>query len=343
MLNTSRQQPNPPPAQPDKKRHHVVPVTYLKGFTDADGKIYAYRKDEPEKPLHLAPDNIGFRKYYYSQPLPGGGWDHNTLEDFFSDTMESKWGAIVEHIRKQEPLPLTDYEIIFPFISALRVRVPAARDAVEYMLAEQVKVTARLLDEMGKLPPKPPGFEDLLDHVEVSIDPHQSIHAMAQQMKGFGNVLAVLGFQILHNATNVPFITSDNSVIHFDPDVPEEVMRPYTVQPGRTRIELMFPIDSQHMLYGHTDLKTLYGQQGITYKTVNDSEIIARFNRLASRFAYEIVFANSTGHEAVIKEYAHVSPVAEVSVIPQPRGKLTVCRHTFGQRRKKPKWERRSE
>jgi hypothetical protein len=51
----------------------------------------------------------------------------------------------------------------------MRVRVPAARDMVEVILAEQVKATTRLLDQQGKLPPKPEGLENILDHLSVAI------------------------------------------------------------------------------------------------------------------------------------------------------------------------------
>jgi hypothetical protein len=71
-------------ASKEKKRHHYIPITYLKNFTDNAGRVFAYRKDEVEPPLYLAPSEIAFERYYYSQPLPDGGRDNNTFEDFFS-------------------------------------------------------------------------------------------------------------------------------------------------------------------------------------------------------------------------------------------------------------------
>jgi Protein of unknown function (DUF4238) len=68
----------------EKKRHHYIPITYLNNFTDAGGRVFAYRKDAPETPLHLRPSEIAFERYYYSQPLPGGWRDNNSLEDGFS-------------------------------------------------------------------------------------------------------------------------------------------------------------------------------------------------------------------------------------------------------------------
>jgi hypothetical protein len=73
-----------------KKRHHFVPKAYLRSFVDARGRVFVYRKDEPVKVLEVDPDATGFERYYYSQPTPEGSFDHNTLEDLFSN-LERLW------------------------------------------------------------------------------------------------------------------------------------------------------------------------------------------------------------------------------------------------------------
>ena len=141
----------------DKKRHHYVPKAYLKFFCDEGGKVRVYLKDNPDKVIHQAPKNTGFQRYYYSQPLPEGGKDHNAIEDILSE-FEAKWPPIVERLLQRENVN-DSLEDIFAFIALQRVRVPASRDATEKMLAEAVMSTTRRLDATGKLPPKPKGFE----------------------------------------------------------------------------------------------------------------------------------------------------------------------------------------
>lgn len=167
----------------EKKKHHYVPITYLDKFTDGTGKIVAYRKDNVQEPLHLAPDAIAFEKYYYSQPLPDGGRDNNTVEDYFS-TIETKWPHLVDRLRAGVSLTNSEVEDLHTFLVLMRVRVPALRDAIEVSLAEQVKAEARLLDKLGRLPPKPAGHEDILDRLSVSIDPHMSLRAIFPCGKG---------------------------------------------------------------------------------------------------------------------------------------------------------------
>jgi hypothetical protein len=132
----------------EKKRHHYIPITYLSNFTDDAGRINAYRKDDPVPPLHLAPSEIAFERYYYSQPLPEGGRDNNTLEDFFS-AIETTWPALVAALRSGSSSP-DIFEALCTFMSLMRVRVPAVRDMIELSRAEQVKATMQMLDRQGK-------------------------------------------------------------------------------------------------------------------------------------------------------------------------------------------------
>jgi Protein of unknown function (DUF4238) len=199
----------------------------------------------------VRPYAIAFEKYYYSQPLPDGGRDNNIFENFFG-TIESTWNALAARLcsgaAATTDFTSSEFVDLFTFLILMRVRVPAARDMVEVSLAEQVKATTRLLDQQGKLPPKPKGHEDILDHLSVAIDPHMSMHAMSDLARGFGLVLDYLGFEVIHNKTDVSFLTSDNPVVCFDPTVPEGRVLPYQVWPPHGSIELFFPVDAETLL-----------------------------------------------------------------------------------------------
>ena len=84
--------------------------------------------------------------------------------------MEDKWPGIVERLHRRENVN-DSLEEIFQFMALQRARVPASRDVTERIHAEGVMAAARQLDVEGKLSPKPEGLEDILDHVEVSINP----------------------------------------------------------------------------------------------------------------------------------------------------------------------------
>jgi Protein of unknown function (DUF4238) len=318
-------------SQNDKKRHHYIPITYLDKFADDTGKGMAYRKDEVLKPLHLRPSAIAFERYYYSQPLPEGGRDNNTLEDFFS-TIESTWPPLVDRLRSGSAAG-SDLDALEKFMSLMRVRVPAVRDMVETSRAERVKAGFRVLDQAGQLPPKPKGHEDILDDISVSIDPHQSLLAMPTLERGFGLILDRLEFEVVHNETDVSFLTSDNPVVYFDPTVREEMVLPYQVRRTLDSIELLFPIDPDTVLRGRT------GPHALRHVTLTDRQSAKRINRFVARFGYRFVFSRDHTHEALIIKHAGTSPILKSTVVPSPTGGSYLhFESVFGVPPIKPKW-----
>ena len=312
-----------------KKRHHYVPKAYLKAFTDADGRVLVYRKDEPAKVLRVDPNGAGFERYYYSQPTPDGGVDHNRLEDLFSKT-EGLWPGIVDRLNVSKDVNNSLQEL-FEFMLLQRVRVPASRDATEAKLAAQVHQTLLDMVASGQVPPPPSGLAGRLDEIVVTIDPHRSIHGMAQDVLAARGLLDRIGLCAIRNHTGTPFLTSDNPVIWFDPTVPVAELQPYSISCGGPAM-LFFPVSPTVVLVGSTDQKTSYSEDGLMYGDVPDEEWVFRVNLEVCRFAYKAVYASSPGFEDMIQLFAGESPVWQRE---GAGGRLV-----FGKRLPKPKWER---
>lgn len=322
-----------------KKRHHYIPIAYLKEFCASDGRIFAYRKGAPDQELHLSPKEIAFERYYYSQPLADNKQDNNKIEDAFS-VIENLWPATVDGFRNCEPSSNANLTAFFQFLGMMRVRVPATRDIVESALAESVRSFARNLDRQGKLPPKPKGYENTLDQVEVSIDPHKSIHAMADLARGFSKVVDRLGFRVLHNRSDHTFITSDNPVAYYDPDVPETSIVPYDINLMFGRIELLFPVNSNLLVVGRSDWKPSFSVSGMSYLHTADSQRVKRLNRLIARFGYRLVFSNTSAHRPLAKKYSTTAPILETTIVKSDEGENLSFRSVFGPHKTKPKWVR---
>jgi hypothetical protein len=319
-----------------KKRHHYVPKVYLKAFSDKDGKMFVHLKDAPEKIIHQSPDNAAFHKYYYSQPMPDGGRNDDILEDLFSE-MESGWPRIVDKLRTRHDLN-SETDALVTFMALQRARVPASRDATERMDAALVLATAKLLESEGRLPPKPVGFEDLLDHVTVTIDPHRSLHAMVDVVRAFGTIFGLIGIGALHNLTDVPFLTSDNPVIWFDGSAAEEEIQPYRVQPEGP-IVFLFPVSPDLIIYGHSSIRERFAAYGIDHSNLEDPEIVAMMNRQICRFGYEAIFSRDAGRELFIQEFADLSPVLRTERREKDQGRALVFNEmVFGRRSRKVKW-----
>lgn len=320
-----------------KKHHHHSPKAYLKAFCDEDGMVNIYRKDDPHKVIRQTPKNCGYHKDYYAQPLPDGGKDHNSLEDLFSE-YESKWPVIVEKIRRQEDVNECIKDIS-AFIALQRARVPATRDAIERMLADSVEAVARSMDAAGELSPKPKGYEDILDHIEVAVDPHQSIHAMPDIILAIGQVMEKIGIGALINNTDISFVTSDNPVIWFDPSVPEDQMQPYSIRKNGP-ILLLFPIAPDIMIIGDSSNHDQYSKYGFGFGNLSDPNQVEIMNRHICRFAYEAVFSQGPGLEELVKQYAEVSPVVKTQAIQTANGDFILPEYIWGPREPKPKWKR---
>ncbi|HZX51097.1 MAG TPA: DUF4238 domain-containing protein [Pseudomonas sp.] len=322
-----------------KKRHHFVPKTYLNSFCDPKGRLFVYRKDSPQKPLYVKPDATQFRGYYYSQPIPEGGQDNNTLEDLFS-TIESKWPDTIARLHRRESIN-DALENLFEFMTLQRVRVPAARDAVESILAQTVKDTLNLLHAKSELPPLPLGSEDLLNQIQVSIDPHMSIHAMADISRGMGELYSVLGFAAVHNSTQRPFLSSDNPVLWFDPSIPFDKQQPYRVNLNEGLVHLIFPVSPILVLIGATEYADTYAQHGLLHTDAPNEDWVEMINAQICRFAYEAVIAPSSSQEDLIMSFTNISPVNEATTIRVGQSMATVHQMVFGTRAAKPKWDRK--
>lgn len=316
--------------EPEKKRHHFVPKAYLKAFCNAQGRLLVYRKDAPEKLLKMTPDAIGFERYYYAQPLPDGGRDTNRLENMFSE-LEAQWPAVAGCLTRGEPLTFEQVGVLLEFMALQRIRVPASRDVTEAALAETVRNTLHNLHSAGELPSLPTGLN--LTELEISIDPHQSIHGMVAQLQGeVMYIMEKAGFWAVTNETAKPFITSDNPVIWFDETEPEETCQPYAVKPDGPFF-FIFPVSPTLVVLGAPNHKSVFSRHGLLYSKAPNEDWVAWINEQISKFAYEAVFAQVPGEEEVIRRFAGKSPVLTFTA----GGPHLV----FGPRASLPKWSAR--
>jgi Protein of unknown function (DUF4238) len=319
------------------KRHHYVPKAYLNAWRNEKGRLLVYRKDHPGRALPLVPDATQFRTYYYSQPMPNGGQDNNTLEQLFS-RLEDDWPPLVAALERGEDVN-DRLETVFQFISLQRARVPAARDAMESMLAETTRASLQVMLQNGTIEPPPRELGECPRNLDFSIDPHQSIHAMVAVIQAMGTLFSKIGITAAHNKTGREFLTSDNPVLWFDPSLPFDEQRPYTVNPNGGPIFLIFPVSPTLAILGSTDYQATYSEHGLFHSEVSERAFVDLINSQVCRFGYECVIARSTGYEEEAARFAEVSPIHEAVPVTVGTGVLTVHRQLFGKRQRKPKWK----
>ncbi|MGA1798795.1 DUF4238 domain-containing protein [Sphingomonas sp. 4RDLI-65] len=174
-----------------------------------------------------------------------------------------------------------------------------------------------------------------MDKIQVTIDPQKSLEMMARALDDMGKLFATLSFDVLHNATDQAFLTSDNPVIYYDPRVPPLAMRPYTIPQDASRIELLFPVSATMVLWGRTRPR----RSDIGHRTISDRRTIFRINRLICRFGYRTIFATDTREALLIASTATLSPMARLDRMPAQGGYYSFGQFIFGPRPDKPKWD----
>ena len=194
----------------------------------------------------------------------------------------------------------------------------------------------RLADE-GRISAPPAGLT--FDDIDIAIDPHQSLNAMVAMLQGFGQLCNYFGLEVVHNATSEPFITSDNPVAIFDPDVPEDALQPYTVRPPEGRIELLLPVSSRVLLRGRSELPLVGADGRLGVAKMTRAAEVRRVNRYVARFGYRFVFADHPGLAPLVTKYAPLSPTIRFDDAKDgDEGEFTVMQMVFGPRPQKLKW-----
>lgn len=320
------------------KRHHYVPVTYLRNFVDESGHLLVFRKDEPGRPFRQRPESTGFERYYYSQFDDRGVRDDDQLEAIFSE-IETSWPTIVAALNRRETM-FEEVPHLITFLALMRVRVPAFRDAAELSLGHLVHTRLMLLHRSGKLPPLPGSHPNLIENLHVTIDPQKSLEILAQALNRIGKLLSTLHFEVLHNATDHAYLTSDNPVIYFNPKTMSSAMKPYNVPDRGHPIELLFPLSAKMVLRGRSRPQRYH----IGHRTISDHQVISRINRLVCRFGYRMIFTTDTREASLIASTAGLSPVPRFDRLPAPQGGYySFSQFVFGVRPDKPKWDGQRE
>ena len=134
---------------------------------------------------------------------------------------------------------------------------------------------------------------------------------------------------MLHNETDLPFITSDNPVCLYDPRQPPGQRRPYDYD---GQVELICPLDSKTLLRGSHRLRPV--NQIVRHGRITDRGAVARANNTLSQFAYGLALASDRASDAVIALHSARCPTVSIKVVEKPRGADIVWRHVFGPRPK---------
>jgi hypothetical protein len=337
----------------DPKQHHYIPETYLENFCDKDGALWLYDKWDGRS-FQSRPKNVLKEHFYYAQPdHEKKTWNHN-IERFFSEKIETEWPSTVRLIQ-EGPDAVKRLTHFYMFLYAMRVRVPSCRKAIEYGLQQAARVVSasirdeKFLDQERKaiaeinksLNTNFKHAGDLYDAgvINITIDPHRSLLAMAEVAKGFASVVSALQLHFIKNCTPVDFHCSDNPVVLFPAGQQPHNCEPYQFRPAQP-FEFIFPITKKYCLF-HNSLKPIPAQQIVATET-KELSLVRRINSFVGAFADRYVVSASK-LEASELPTMNWCPRPIAYKLPQPRGTLLFLQFEMGEPLRLPKWKNKFE
>jgi hypothetical protein len=190
--------------------------------------------------------------------------------------------------------------------SIMRARVPASRDKTAVLLAAKMRAEAQAMRARGLLPEELLRYADELDTVPVGINAEQTLRSMNDDFAQFGDLCFDIGFEVLHNTTALPFITSDNPVCVYDPRLSSALRTPYTYD---DHIEMLFPLDARTLLRGSSRLSPT--NLIVRHRDLSDRRTVRDFNRTIAQFAYRLAIAADRSSDQLIAAEAKLSPTIE--------------------------------
>ncbi|MBI1882844.1 MAG: DUF4238 domain-containing protein [Chlamydiae bacterium] len=296
-----------------KKKHHYIPVAYLKRFVSPSECLWVYNKNNSEV-FEEKPEAIAYENDYFTFINENGQKDSETLENLITD-MENETLPVIKKILNKQSL--TDSEMItFSFFVALmQIRAPNFRDNVGeafsginkkilQMLAADEKAFERSVKAIEEKTGKTIGmpFEEYRKTVlhfdknfEMRMNPQVGITTSLSLLKKFARIFKQMHWGFFEASDENKFITGDNPFNYIDPSYKRVSFYGYGL--GNKNIEVTLPLSKDICAFGSWKLDASY------YKA--DNQLVKEFNRRTASASWRFIFSSlkSEGLRSLATKY----------------------------------------
>lgn len=261
------------------------------------------------------------QSYLYTQPVHAEKRFDNSLENFFSSSVEASWTPLVEKIKNREQLDENSWQQLIEFMLSIRVRVPNTIKAVISALKKTVSDIGKEIHADGILRTKfkelnpefsgEPTISDLISFglIQTSIDPHRALLSFEKLIRSNKAILSIRGNpKFIHNLTKIDFISSDNPFISHVHERKIEKINPYSYESGKS-IEVILPITSRVALI----LNTRKSDKNQHFSITNE-ETVKAINKKVSLYSDRYIFGRELNTLNCTPSFANLAPV------PSPHG-----------------------
>lgn len=198
-------------------KHHYVPQTYLKYFTDNSNNLNIYVKNK-DQIIKQTPRNAGYQKHFYT--LENNGEKDYSIEKMLAEHVDTLYKPIIEKIENQESLSKADVQNLAIFITFQSLRTPAHRKNYNGMIDDFYKQTSKIIfglkkahNQLGDLKSEEiEQIEHFLENenYEVQVPKEHSLESMLKYSEEMSVMLSNHNFLIVKASSKSEFITSDN-------------------------------------------------------------------------------------------------------------------------------------
>lgn len=282
-----------------KKRHHYIPVFYLRGFAHKDSCLWVYDKDGKGM-FESSPEGIAYEKHYFSFITPHGEKDSETVENMMMN-LESEFAKTVTKILNCEELFVKDRITFALFVSSMMVRVPNMRDNIRKSTAEMIKHISVFMashkenfermmgryekDTGNKVGMSLEEFRQWMlnpDNYTVDVDPQYAIGMALSLLEGFAKVLFQMRWAFINATDDYKYMTSDNPLNYIDPTHNPRSF--YGVGLANKNIEVSLPLSRNVCAFGSWKYREGYIQ--------GTNQHVKHLNRMTVAASVKFVFAD---------------------------------------------------
>lgn len=293
----------------EPRKHHFLPKFYLRRFSDDDKTLIQIEKVTGKYYGVSINDAAAIRDYHHIDHEEIT--DPNALEKELS-RVESIFAGALEKLLVEGFINNENKFNLAELVAMLRVRVPAFKRYIDKSLQELVKTTGKIMDRKGALPPKPKGYEDILnfDNIDVTISNWKCLELMFMLAADpdLINILAAMRPTVYRAPKDKAFITGDQPVAVYNSAATPESVYGFGLIDKRT--EVTIPLSTKVIVR----LDWSKGKFKERFATLDE---VKEYNRRTIIMAEKLLFSSSVDKNILkfIKKHSNCFAGMDINIM----------------------------
>jgi hypothetical protein len=227
----------------NKRRHHILPKLYLKGFVESEGTafIWVYERGKSYNaglkrgkynPYRDSINYVAAETDAYAFTRKDGATDFNTYENIL-ERLEKPANPIFQKLRRKEMITHEEKSIFASYLILMIRRVPRRMDkaketwpsvldsfeesseVIQWLKAEESSIDSNDLNKMAKLTRLREEVQRILDEYRNGMPPEILLKTMVTE-SNLLPVISGMNWQFFVAPEGYSFFTGDNPVFYFE-------------------------------------------------------------------------------------------------------------------------------